>query len=530
MKIPFDKMAQPVDGASLAAFRIMYGFIMAYHVASNYLKGMLVYNYFKPTMEFNYHFAQWVGHLPDSVLTILYGISFICAVCVMLGYRYKITALLFVLIETYFFLSNALDYLNHLYFVIILGFLLWMTPAHKLWSLDAIRNRKKGVWPASDAVPKWAVYLLIIQMEIMLLYAGFVKFTPEFIEGHALREWISNYPLFAYEWQIRVAVLVGTATHMLAAPLLLFRKTRGIGFCFYALFHFSNHIMFKEIAIFPFITLAATTIFLDRSWPRICMGSAKYYWQLLINALVKAKRSTSAVFQTFPPRQDNENKHYVAKPMSTALKTFFIVWCLVQALLPLRHYLIPGYVHWDRNGHLLSWHMMLISRKFGEGSNFYICGEKAGEETKCWEDYKEDSNLPLGLYVEIYMYPDLAIQYAHQLEDRYKKKGYEDIRVYGVVRHSMSGRPYQNYWDPDIDLTKIERSIWKDEFLLPVKYDLPEIPPLKAKIQGRLETDYGYWKELYPPNNMMMYNNFHQRYPKEVFNYYRQQYEKQYRK
>lgn len=520
------KLTSPVDAASLAFLRIAYGLIMAIDIVRLYIKGNLHVYYLEPTMAFNYYFAAWIGQFSDQILIGLYWAGFILSICFMLGYRFKVTGLAFVLIQAYFFLSNPLNYLNHMYLAIIIGFLLWLTPSHKIWSLDSIRYRKKGVWGKNDSIPKWSIYIMIIQLEIMLIFAGLVKLTPEFLEGHSLREWFNYvyaYEIFSYEWQIRVGVIIAVLTHLLAAPFLLIKKTRVFALMAYGFFHISNATIFSGIGIFPYLTFAATTVFLDPSWPRTFMQSLKTWWQK------KLKWPRILTFKTgWIVRTDPENKNYTYKKMGTFLKLFLCFWITLQIFLPLRHYLISDNVHWDRGGNLFSWQMMLISRRFAEDGGFYICGENAENNTVCSKDTFEDSHLPLKTYVQIYMYPDLALQYAAQLKKLYlEEKGYKTARVYGVIRISMSGRPFQNYWDPDIDLTTIKRSFWGDNFILPVKHDRPDIPPLNAKLSGNLTTKYGYWQDIYPKSDLRLYDNFHQKLPREVFDYIKENHTKE---
>lgn len=508
------KINAPVDGASLAFLRISYGLIMAVDIVRLYFKGILEDYYFKPTVEFTYFFAPWVKHFPDQIMLALYWIALPLALCFMVGYRFKITGLIFLIIQSYFFLTNPLNYLNHIYFAILVGFLLWIGPSNKLWSLDSIRNRKNGSWLRNDSVPKWAVYIIIIQMEIMLIWAGLVKLSPEFLEGHSLREWfnyIHEYPFFTYEWQIRVGVFIGIATHLFMAPFLLFKKTRLYAFIGYGFFHLSNHILIPGIGIFPILTFAATTIFLSPSWPRIFFGFAR-------KLTFKIQRKTPKN-KPWPLQQDISNKNYTSKKMGKALIVVLSIWLFFQLFLPVRHFLIPGNVHWDRNGNLLAWQMMLISRRFGEGGGFYICGENIDDKTFCRRDVLQDSYLKLNAYIQLYMYPDLAIQYAHQLKEKFEEHGYKNVRVYGVVRASISGRPFQNYWDPNIDLTQLKRSFWKDDFLLPMKYDRPDLPPIDANLNGKLKSEYNYWQEKNQNKGVQLYDVFHQMYPAEIVQY-----------
>ena len=51
--------------------------------------------------------------------------------------------------------------------------------------------------------------------------------------------------------------------------------------------------------------------------------------------------------------------------------------------------------------------------------------------------------------------PQMIVQFAHYLEDRWQDDGYEDVQVRALVVASLNGREYQPLIDPQVDLTKI---------------------------------------------------------------------------
>ena len=71
-----------------------------------------------------------------------------------------------------------------------------------------------------------------------------------------------------YDWVISLGNYGVIALHVLGAPLLFFKKTRLPIFIIYILFHISNHHTF-DIGIFPWMTIAATTLFFNPGWPRV---------------------------------------------------------------------------------------------------------------------------------------------------------------------------------------------------------------------------------------------------------------------
>ena len=57
------------------------------------------------------------------------------------------------------------------------------------------------------------------------------------------------------------------ALHLIGAPLLLFRRTRLYVIAIYFVFHLMNVVLFR-IGIFPWMTMAATLLFLEPDWPK----------------------------------------------------------------------------------------------------------------------------------------------------------------------------------------------------------------------------------------------------------------------
>ena len=117
-------------------------------------------------------------------------------------------------------------------------------------------------------------------MEVMLIYAGLVKVNPDWLRLEPLGMWLARRadapligPLLEQDWVVAVAAYGVIAVHLIGAPLLLFRRTRGPTIVVYFAFHLANHFMFN-IGIFPWLTMAATLIFLDPDWPRQALRSA----------------------------------------------------------------------------------------------------------------------------------------------------------------------------------------------------------------------------------------------------------------
>ena len=263
------RLFTPVDASSLAVFRIAFGGLILWDVVHYFVYDLIRYKYLQPYLLFKYYGFEWVEPWPGDGLYYHFAALGLFALLVMVGLFYRVAIVLLTIAFTYVFLLDQTDYLNHFYFVILLGCLLCLAPANRAWSLDAWLGTGTG-----GAVPGWSVWILRAQMEIMLIYAGIVKINPDWLQLAPLRGWLAQSadlplvgPLLLQDWVVAIAAYGPIALHIVGAPLLLFRRTRLWTFGLYCAFHLSNHVLFN-IGIFPWLTIAGTTIFFAPDWPR----------------------------------------------------------------------------------------------------------------------------------------------------------------------------------------------------------------------------------------------------------------------
>ena len=270
-----DGLFEHIDASSLVFFRICFGVIMLVECWRFYSHGWIERYYIRPDFFFTYFGFEWVSPLPGDGMYWLFGLLAVLSVCVALGLFYRVTSLLLWLTFTYIFLLDQARYLNHFYFASLLAFLLAVMPAHCSFSLDAwLRPSLRRA-----TVPWWSVWILRAQMEIMLIYAGLVKVNPDWLRLEPLGMWLARRdyaPLIGHllieDWVVAIASYGVIALHLIGAPMLLFKRTRMPAIILYFAFHLSNHFMFT-IGIFPWLTMAATLLFLDPDWPKRAIRS-----------------------------------------------------------------------------------------------------------------------------------------------------------------------------------------------------------------------------------------------------------------
>ncbi len=267
------KLFCPIDASSLVFLRIAFGLIMLVEMWRYYDHDWITRYFVDPDFMFNYFGFGWVHPWPGDGMYWHFGLLTVLSVCIAIGFMYRVATVLFLIAFTYVFLLEEARYLNHFYFVIILAFLLAITPANRYFSVDS------RIWPSlrSETVPAWTLWLVRAQIEIFLIYAGLVKINPDWLRLEPLGMWLSRRddwpligPLFNEDWVVATASYGSIAIHVVGAPLLLFRRTRVPAIVAYFCFHLSNHFLFS-IGIFPWLAMATTLMFLDPDWPKQLM-------------------------------------------------------------------------------------------------------------------------------------------------------------------------------------------------------------------------------------------------------------------
>ena len=115
--------------ASLAVFRIAFGSLLLWEVWKYVANGWIARYYVDPAFHFTYYGFEWVRPWPGPWMYVHVTVLGVLAACIALGACYRLAAGLFFLGFSYLFLLEQARYLNHLYLVCLLGFLLaWCRP------------------------------------------------------------------------------------------------------------------------------------------------------------------------------------------------------------------------------------------------------------------------------------------------------------------------------------------------------------------------------------------------------------------
>lgn len=425
-----------VDGAALAAFRIAFGLLMAWEAVRFFVYGSIGYLYAETPFNFTYYGFEWVKPLPGIGMYVIFAALGILALCIAAGLLYRVAAALFFVLFAYVFLLDQAQYLNHFYLITLLSFWLVFIPANRLFSLDA----RLGLAMRSSYVPAWTYFLLRVQIAIVYIYAGIAKLNVDWLRAEPMRTWLAertDFPviggLFTQEWVVHLASYGALLFDLGVVFLLLWRRTRWIGFAAALTFHLMNTQLFN-IGVFPWLMIAATTLFFEPGW-------------------VRFGRSAPEV-PTDLPLPSRRVQRFVLVTL--------IVYLVVQLLIPLRHFFYPGEVNWTEAGHRFSWHMLLRTKR---GETRFFVTDPASNAT--WEIDPRDY-LTVDQIGSMSTRPDMIAQFARYAADFWESQGVAgaQVRVWSML--GLNGRAPQLLIDPTVDLAAQTRSPGLAPYVLPL--------------------------------------------------------------
>jgi hypothetical protein len=437
----------PVDIASLIFFRFAFGLLMLCEVWI--LRHQIAASWINPRFLFKYYGFSWVQPWGGNGLYIHWYVMGVFALFIAIGFFYRLSAALFCLSYTYFFLLDEGRYVNHAYLICLFSFLLIFVPAHRTLSLDSWLRPKIR----SQTVPAWALWLFRMQMAAVYFFAGIAKIAPDWLRGEPMRTWLTHSihsPLvdrFSHEvWAPYVASYTALLVDLLAAPLLFWRRTRVAAFCLVVVFHLLNA-QFFPIGIFPWLAIAATTLFLSPSWPRQIISVFR-------PAAAPAKLKTVKL----PPKRP------------VLILSSAAVYTAIQILVPSAHFFYPGGIEWTYLEHHFSWQMLLRQKTT---TPFFYATDPNSDEThqiKLREYMDQRQTARMGWR------PDMVQQFARYLATVTLRSGPKPLKVQVRMFVSINGRKPQLFIDPNVDLVAESRCWGRPRWLLQIHEPLPDHP------------------------------------------------------
>ncbi|MBX9852373.1 MAG: HTTM domain-containing protein [Cytophagaceae bacterium] len=438
--------------APLAVFRIAFGAVMLISVIRFILNGWVKEFYISPDFHFSFYGFHWVKPLGEIGMYLVFAIMVLASLLIMVGLFYRISIITFFICFTYVELIDSTYYLNHYYFISIMSFMLIFLPAHRYFSLDCVKNSSLRI----THIPAWCITVIKLQLASVYFFAGIAKINSDWLL-HAMPLKIGLPPhaylpvigtLLDEVWVAYLFSWFGMVYDLTIAFLLFNASTQRIAYFFVVVFHLFTA-WFFSIGMFPYIMILLTIIFFS-----------EYFHKKVLRLLSKFFR-----------RDESElSEKILPAPNVPFLKTRFLIllfgcYFLVQIILPFRYLFYPGNLFWTEEGYRFSWRVMLMEK--AGTTFFYITEPSTGRK------FEVDNSKFLTPLQEQMMstQPDMILQYAHILQEEYKKQGIKDpeVRVESYVTLNGSGSRSRLFVDTTVDLSKEKESLGAKTWILPFK-------------------------------------------------------------
>jgi vitamin K-dependent gamma-carboxylase len=409
-----------IDNSGLIVFRVVFGLLITLEafgaIATGWVRQVLV----EPNFTFSFIGFEWLQPLPGDGMYYYFAVMGVFGIMLTIGYKYRLAAIAYTIMWAGVYFMQKSAYNNHYYLMLLLLGFMSVLPANRWFSLDAKLNPKIK----DPSMPRWCALVIILQVWIVYTYASVAKMYPDWLDASMAQVLMSGKAhywligdILQQTWVHWSIAYTGILFDLLIVPLLLWKRTRMLGFVISIFFHLFNSIVF-QIGIFPYMSIAFALFFF----------------------------TPKTVQRRFLPKKEFYDKGEIIVPgYKKVLVTLFSIYFIIQIALPLRHWFIEENVLWTEEGHRLSWRMMLRS--------------KSGTVTVTVKDKITGIKHNVNVYDELSpkqrrglaTKPDYMWQYAQRLKKRYAEKG-QDVAVYFDARVSVNRRPLTSFIDPERDL------------------------------------------------------------------------------
>jgi vitamin K-dependent gamma-carboxylase len=424
----------PVDPASLVAWRVLFGLLMTVAVARFFVYGWIQEHYLAPRVLFPFAGLEWIRPWPGVGMYVHFALMGLGALGVAFGVAYRLSALTFVLTFTYAHLIDRTYYLNHYYFISLVGGVMVLLP------LGRVGERA--------SVPAWWLWLLRAQVGLVYFFGGVAKLKRDWlVYAQPLKIWLAastDLPVlgrfFEWPWVPHAFSIAGALFDLSVVPALLWRRTRPFAFAAVVVFHVITRLLFP-IGMFPWVMISGALLFFPPDWPRRLAA-----W---------ARRR---------PERERVPEPVRRAGWGPALALGFLA---VQCLLPLRHLAYPGDVMWTEEGFRFSWNVMLMEK---DGLAEFRVSEPA---TGQWWVVTPGKYLAPYQVKMMSTQPDMLLTFAHYLAHDFAAHGHPDVEVRANVFASLNGRPRQRLVDPSVNLAAVSPWQGTSTWVLPFQ----DVPP-----------------------------------------------------
>jgi len=432
-----------IDNTGLVLFRAVFGLLIATEAFGAIATGWVRRTLVEPPFTFNFIGFDFLQYLQGDLMYYYFVLMGIFGLCVMLGYKYRFSMIAYAIMWTAVYLMQKSSYNNHYYLMMLLCWVMALLPANRWFSLDTKINPSLK----STSMSRWVLLILILQVWIVYTFASLAKFYPDWLDASMAALLMSNKSnywligdLLQQNWVHWSIAYTGILFDLLIVPLMLWKRTRVIGFVISVFFHLFNSIIF-QIGIFPYMSIAFALFFF----------------------------SSETLQKRFLPKKKLYSGNEVIIPKHKNLIVgVFSIYFLFQLGLPLRHWFFKDDVLWTEEGHRLSWRMMLRSKS---GTlDVYVANKNDGIK----ERYDYSKLLGEKQQGSVKTKPDIMWQLAQKIKQIEAEKG-RDVSVYMDAKVRVNHGRFYPFTDQNVDLAAEKwHPLKHSEWILPSPKDYNE--------------------------------------------------------
>ncbi|MCX7997931.1 MAG: HTTM domain-containing protein [Leptospiraceae bacterium] len=425
-----------VSGLSISALRIFYG-IIALILVGRYFYYDWINEYFvKPKFFFKHFGWEWIYPLPYPWIYFQFLLMFLLGILITIGHYTKVSLLGFIILFHWFHFADSTIFLNHYYFLTILGFLLFLAPTERNLSLDS-------KFTINHKIPFLWVFVFRFQFGLVYFFAGIAKLKKDWLlEALPLKLWLNatflEYPfldvLLNYKFTPFTMSWAGAIFDLSISFLLIPKRTRKFAWLMLFIFHSLTSFLLP-IGVFPLAMILGSFIFFSPNWPVV--------------VLRKVPRNNFFNFKTKPfHEKETENKF---------IYTVLLFHFFLQIFLPLRHFFYKGNVLWTENGFKYSWHVM-VAEKLGE-IEFFIKVRDSKFQIQTIS-INPKNYLTSYQYKMMAISPEHILQFANFLKKEFENQNFSVLEITVNSLVSLNGKKAQSLFSKETNLLTLRDNIF----------------------------------------------------------------------
>ncbi|KAJ8733012.1 hypothetical protein PYW07_015611 [Mythimna separata] len=291
-----DYMYEPKDSSSLAVTRILFGLAMLFDIPDERGGASMVKRWGDPN-TCHFPLIPILTSIGMPYMALVYAALWVGALCIMLGYKFRLAAPVFTVCYWYLFLIEKSFWNNHSYLFGLVALLLSCTEANCYWSLDSYLDPTKK----RSSVPYWNYFILKYQFFILYFMAGMKKGTAEWLTGYSVQNLSEHWVFEPFKFFLTVPQTDYLIVHwfvfvfdLTVAIWMMLSTTRHVAMLFCAMFHLMNSRLFR-IGMFPWVCLATMPLFYPFDWPKKfasysaeCFAKLKHHFCKKIKEYIKS--------------------------------------------------------------------------------------------------------------------------------------------------------------------------------------------------------------------------------------------------